>query len=123
MRYGEHVRELSGGERDTTNNRMELTAVIEGLQALKESCDVTVYSDSKYVVDALSKGWAKRWKANNWMRTKNEPALNTDLWESCLPCWKSMPSPLSGSKATPAIPKTSAATASRWSSHKKLTEY
>ena len=64
LRSGEHVKELSGGEANTTNNRMELTALIEALSALRFPCQVTVYSDSKYVVDALKLGWARKWKAN-----------------------------------------------------------
>ena len=83
--YGEHRRELSGGFCLTTNNRMELTAVIEGLAALKRPCAVTVYSDSRYVVDAMEKGWARRWKGNGWIRTKKgEPAVNPDLWARLL---------------------------------------
>ena len=78
-------RELSGGEASTTNNRMELTAVIEGLSALKYPCQVTLVSDSRYVLDAITKGWVYKWKANGWMRTKTEPALNSDLWERLLP--------------------------------------
>lgn len=77
-------KELSGGEANTTNNRMELTAVIVGLEALKESCDVTLYSDSKYVIDAIEKGWAVKWRSNGWKRNKKEPALNSDLWEKLL---------------------------------------
>ena len=80
MHYGKHRNELSGGFRKTTNNRMELLAVIEGLQALNRSCKVTVFSDSKYIVDAVNKGWAKRWQANDWKRNKREKALNPDLW-------------------------------------------
>lgn len=75
---------LSGGERQTTNNRMELTAVISALQALKEPCSVELWSDSKYVIDALEKGWALGWKKKGWMRNKKEPALNPDLWEILL---------------------------------------
>lgn len=75
---------MSGGESDTTNNRMELTAVIEGLSALKESCVVSVTSDSKYVIDAITLGWAKKWKSNGWKRGKNQPALNPDLWDTLL---------------------------------------
>ncbi len=82
--YGEHRRELSGGEASTTNNRMELTAVIEGLKQLKYPCSVTLVSDSKYVIDAITLGWAKRWQQNNWMRNKKEKALNPDLWEELL---------------------------------------
>ncbi len=81
---GAHEKELSGGEIDTTNNRMEITAVIKGLEALKRPCDVVLTTDSKYVVDAITQGWAKRWKANNWMRNKKDKAQNPDLWETLL---------------------------------------
>ena len=77
-------KELSGGEGSTTNNRMELTAVIEGLSALKESCVVELYSDSKYVIDGLSKGWAASWRAKGWKKADKKPALNPDLWETLL---------------------------------------
>ena len=77
-------RELSGGEESTTNNRMELTAVIKGLSALKESCIVELYSDSKYVIDALEKGWAVNWQARGWKKADKKPALNSDLWEMLL---------------------------------------
>jgi len=77
-------RELSGGEKNTTNNRMELTAVIKGLSALKESCVVELYSDSKYVIDALEKGWAVSWQARGWKKADKKPALNPDLWEVLL---------------------------------------
>ena len=77
-------KELSGGEKETTNNRMELTAVIEGLKALKESCIVELYSDSKYVIDGLSKGWAASWQKNGWRKADKKPALNPDLWEILL---------------------------------------
>ena len=77
-------KELSGGEKSTTNNRMELTAVIEGLSALKESCIVELYSDSKYVIDGLSKGWAVSWRKNGWKKADKKPALNPDLWEELL---------------------------------------
>ena len=77
-------KELSGGEDSTTNNRMELTAVIEGLKALKESCIVELYSDSKYVIDGLSKGWAEGWRRNGWRKADKKPALNPDLWEQLL---------------------------------------
>jgi ribonuclease HI len=76
--------ELSGGFSRTTNNRMELTACIKGLEALEEQCSVTVYSDSSYVVNGISKGWAKRWQRNNWMRNRDEPAENSDLWTRLL---------------------------------------
>ncbi len=84
MQFGNHRNELSGGFRKTTNNRMELLAVIEGLQALNRPCNVTVFSDSKYIVDAVNKGWAKRWQANGWKRNKREKALNPDLWAMLL---------------------------------------
>lgn len=78
------TREFSGGYRLTTNNRMELTACIVGLEALETPSSVVLYSDSKYVVDGITKGWARRWRANNWMRTKTEPAVNPDLWDRLL---------------------------------------
>ena len=78
-------KELSGGEADTTNNRMELTAVITALAALKEPCIVELYSDSKYVIDALQKGWVWGWKKKGWIKSDKKPALNVDLWEQLLP--------------------------------------
>ena len=82
--YGDRRRELSGGFRLTTNNRMEMKAVIEGLRALKRACSVIVHSDSKYVVDTIQKGWAARWRENGWKRNKKEKAVNPDLWEELL---------------------------------------
>jgi ribonuclease HI len=82
--YGGHRKELSGGFRLTTNNRMEMMAVIVGLQALKGRCAATVCSDSQYVVRAISEGWAAKWRANNWKRNKKEMAVNPDLWEQLL---------------------------------------
>ena len=79
-----YEKELSGGDASTTNNRMELTAVIQGLQALKEPCTVELYSDSKYVIDALEKGWAWGWKKRGWVKSDKKPALNSDLWEILL---------------------------------------
>ena len=79
-----HEKELSGGEASTTNNRMELTAVIRGLEALKEPCQVELYSDSKYVIDALEKGWAAGWQKRGWVKSDKKPALNPDLWEQLL---------------------------------------
>ena len=76
LRYGAHERELSGGEAQTTNNRMELTAVIEALRLLKEPCEVELYSDSKYVIDALSKGWVYGWQKKGWVKSDKKPALN-----------------------------------------------
>ena len=84
LRYGAHEKELSGGEAQTTNNRMELTAVIQALSLLKEPCQVVVHSDSKYIIDAIQQGWAIKWKANGWMRNKKEKALNPDLWQQLL---------------------------------------
>jgi len=78
--YGEHRRELSGGFRLTTNNRMELMGPIKGLETLNQSCRVTLHSDSQYVVEGIEKGWAKRWRGNGWMRNKRERAINPDLW-------------------------------------------
>ena len=77
-------KEQSGGESSTTNNRMELTAVIEGLKALKESCIVELYSDPKYVIDALEKGWALSWREKGWKKADKKPALNPDLWAQLL---------------------------------------
>lgn len=77
-------KELSGGEKETTNNRMELLGVITALEALKEPCKVELFSDSKYVTDALSKGWAAGWQKNGWRKADKKPALNIDLWEKLL---------------------------------------
>lgn len=77
-------KELSGGERMTTNNRMELSAVIAALSALREPCEITLTSDSKYVVDAVTKGWAQSWKAKGWKKADKSPALNADLWDKLL---------------------------------------
>ena len=77
-------KELSGGEAQTTNNRMELTAVIEGLKALKVPCRVTVVTDSQYVANGINLGWAESWKANNWRKKDKKPALNPELWERLL---------------------------------------
>ncbi len=84
LRFHGKEKELSGGDPQTTNNRMELTAVIEGLAALKEPCEVTLTSDSKYVLDALLKGWVYSWKKNGWKKADKKPALNVDLWERLL---------------------------------------
>jgi ribonuclease HI len=80
LSYNGREKELSAGFADTTNNRMELMAVIAGLSSLKERCGVTVVSDSKYVVDAMRNGWAAKWRANGWKRNKKDHALNPDLW-------------------------------------------
>ena len=84
LRYRDTEKELSGGAAETTNNRMELTAVIEALRLLREPCIVELYSDSKYVIDALSKGWARGWQARGWVKSDKKPALNPDLWEQLL---------------------------------------
>ena len=78
--YGTHKRELSGGEADTTNNRMELTAVIQALSLLKEPCIVELWSDSTSVIDGLEKGWARGWQKRGWIKSDKKPALNPDLW-------------------------------------------
>ncbi len=85
LRYGEHTKEICGGEAQTTNNRMELTAVLRALSMLKEPCRVHLVSDSKYVLDALSKGWVWGWKKKGWIKSDKKPALNVDLWEQLLP--------------------------------------
>lgn len=77
-------KELSGGESNTTNNRMELLAVINGLSALNRKCDVTIYTDSQYVVNGITKGWAESWKKNGWRKKDKKPALNADLWDMLL---------------------------------------
>lgn len=84
LRYGDREKELCGGERETTNNRMELTAVIEALKALKEPCMIKVTTDSKYVCDSVSKGWARSWQKNGWKKADKKPALNSDLWQELL---------------------------------------
>ncbi len=82
--YQGHEKELSGGEKETTNNRMELMAAISALEALKEPCDITLYSDSKYMIDSITKGWVYSWKAKGWKKADKSPALNPDLWEKLL---------------------------------------
>lgn len=84
LMYGEHKKELSGGNPNTTNNRMELMGVITALKALNRPCQVDLYTDSQYVVNAIEKGWAKKWQANGWMRNKKDKALNPDLWQRLL---------------------------------------
>ncbi len=84
LRYNGASKELSGGQAQTTNNRMELTAVIEALSALKEPCDVTLTTDSRYVCDAINNGWARSWRARGWVKADKKPALNADLFEQLL---------------------------------------
>ncbi len=85
LMYNEHKKEIKKGFKKTTNNRMELMAVVDGLNMLKESCNVEIYSDSKYVVDAINKGWLNGWVTKNWVRGKNNPVLNSDLWKQLVP--------------------------------------
>ncbi|MEG2174811.1 MAG: ribonuclease HI [Oscillospiraceae bacterium] len=84
LRYQGTEKVLSGGEAHTTNNRMEMTAAIRALEALRERCNVTLYSDSKYLIDAIDKGWAKGWKSKGWIKSDKKPALNSDLWDHLL---------------------------------------
>ena len=84
LMYGEHKKELSGGEKMTTNNRMELMGVITALKALKRPCQVDLYTDSQYVVNGIEKGWARKWQSNGWMRNKKEKAMNPELWQELL---------------------------------------
>ena len=84
LKYEDHVKEISGGEAATTNNRMELMGVISALSLLKEPCEITLCSDSKYVIDGLQKGWAASWKRRGWKKGDGKPALNPDLWERLL---------------------------------------
>lgn len=85
MLYKGARKELSQGYKTTTNNRMEALAVIKALESLKEPCNVTLYSDSKYVVDSITKGWVYNWKKKNWIKSDKKKALNVDLWERLLP--------------------------------------
>lgn len=85
LRYKDTEKEFSGGEPETTNNRMELMGVITGLSALKEPCEVLVTTDSKYVVDSITKGWVYSWQKKGWVKSDKKPALNVDLWKQLLP--------------------------------------
>lgn len=82
--YKEREKEISGGEKHTTNNRMELLAAISGLKMLKEACEVTLYSDSKYLIDSIEKGWVYSWREKGWKKADKSPALNPDLWTELL---------------------------------------
>ena len=84
LRYGSYEKEISGGEPDTTNNRMEMTAVIQALKALKEPCAVTLTTDSKYIVDSITKKWVYGWQKRGWKKSDGSPALNADLWKEIL---------------------------------------
>jgi len=84
LKHGSHEKEISGGYRLTTNNRMELTAVIKSLQELKKPCSVTIYSDSKYIVDAMNLGWVRKWMAGGWVKGDRSPVKNVDLWKKVI---------------------------------------
>ena len=84
LKYGDKIKEISGGERETTNNRMELTAAIEALKLLKEPCQVTLTSDSKYLIDAIQKKWIDSWQKKGWKKADKSPVLNVDLWQALL---------------------------------------
>ena len=86
LQYGAHEKELSGGDAMTTNNKMELTGVISALEALKEPCAVDLYTDSRYVVDGVTKGWAKSWRSRGWVKSDKTPAKNPELWGRLLGC-------------------------------------
>ena len=84
LQYNGHEKEISGGDNLTTNNKMELLAVISALELLKEPCEVDLYSDSKYVIDSITKGWAAGWRARGWKKADKSPAKNPELWERLL---------------------------------------
>lgn len=84
LRHGGRTKEISGGYRHTTNNRMELTAVIRSLQTLKKPCRITLYSDSKYIVDAMNLGWVNKWMRAGWVKTDRAPVKNVDLWKKLI---------------------------------------
>lgn len=84
LHWGEYEKELCGGETETTNNRMELTAALEGLKALRQPCEVELYSDSQYLINGFEKGWVYQWEKKDWMRTKTEPVKNPELWKELL---------------------------------------
>ena len=114
--YQGHEKTLSGGEPETTNNRMELTAVIQGLAALNQPCAVELYSDSKYVIDALEKGWAAGWRKRGWKKSDKKPALNPDLWEQLLDLAEYHTLRCHWVKGHAENPTTTAATSSPWPS-------
>lgn len=84
LRYGTHELEISGGEKNTTNNRMELTALINALKKLKEKCEISIYTDSKYIVDAFNNGWLMNWIKKDWKKSDKSPVLNVELWQELL---------------------------------------
>ncbi|MBQ2671360.1 MAG: ribonuclease HI [Clostridia bacterium] len=82
--YNSHRKEISGGEKLTTNNRMELTALIKALEIVNQKCKINIFTDSKYLCDGINKGWAENWRKNSWKKSDNKPAINPDLWEKLL---------------------------------------
>lgn len=84
LKYQDTTKELSGGDFITTNNKMEMTAVIKGLQALKEPCEVTLYTDSQYIVNSINKNWLWTWQLHNWKKSNGESVKNVDLWEEII---------------------------------------
>lgn len=84
LKHKSHELKLSGSEPETTNNRMELTAIIRALQALKKTCKLKIFTDSKYIVDSINNGWAQKWQQNNWIKSNKQKALNPDLWQQIL---------------------------------------
>jgi len=84
LMYEENIKEISGFEKDTTNNKMEMTAVIKGLESIKEPCDIEIYSDSSYVVDSVEKGWLFGWVKKNWIKSDKKPVKNIELWTEML---------------------------------------
>jgi ribonuclease HI len=112
--YGDHRKDLSGGYRLTTNNRMELTAAVRGLAALKEPCRIQLFSDSEYVVNAVEKGWARRWRANGWYRQNKKMAENRDLGRHSSVSAIGIKFVFSGSKGTRGMSRTSDAIGSRY---------
>lgn len=84
LMYGDNIKEISGAEKSTTNNKMEMTAVLKGLEVIKEPCDIEIYSDSTYVVDSVEKGWLFNWAKNNWIKSDKKPVKNVELWGELL---------------------------------------
>lgn len=84
LMYGENIKEISGAQQNTTNNKMEMTAVLKGLEIIKEPCDIEIYSDSTYVVDSVEKGWLFNWAKKNWIKSDKKPVKNVELWEELL---------------------------------------
>lgn len=115
LRYGAHEKELSGGEPSTTNNRMELLGAITALQSLREPCQVSLYTDSQYLANAINLGWLRGWKQKGWRRKDGE-LKNADLWQTLDGLLQTHTVQFSGSRATPIMCTTTAAT--RWPSRK-----